>query len=233
MSKCIALIPAAGSGSRIGSERPKQYLPLAGKPMISHAISTLAKHERIDRVYVVLAAGDVWFDTYDWASVSAKLRVLRCGGDTRAASVLNGLRAMQTEVNAEDWVLVHDAARPCLTQAHLNSLVASLEHDAVGGILAVPVADTLKRGDAEARIVATEPRESLWQAQTPQMFRHALLLRALAALGTETPTDEARAIEHLGLSPKLVACDSTNLKVTYPRDIKLAELILQHPEVRE
>jgi 2-C-methyl-D-erythritol 4-phosphate cytidylyltransferase len=233
MSKCIALIPAAGSGSRIGSELPKQYLPLAGKPMIWHAISTLAKHERIDRVYVVLAPNDAWFDRYDWSGVAGKLRGLRCGGDTRAESVLNGLRVMQAEVNADDWVLVHDAARPCLTQAHLDTLIATLENDAVGGILAVPVADTLKRGDADARIVATEPRESLWQAQTPQMFRHAMLMRALEELGTDTPTDEARAIEHLGLSPKLVACDSTNLKVTYPRDIKLAELILQHPEVRE
>lgn len=233
MSPCIALIPAAGSGSRIGSALPKQYLPLAGKPMIWHAISTLAKHERIDRVYVVLAAGDTWFATYDWSDVAAKLRVLRCGGDTRAASVLNGLRATQAEAGAEDWVLVHDAARPCLTQAHLDTLIATVENDAVGGILAVPVADTLKRGDADARIVATEPREHLWQAQTPQMFRHAMLTRALETVGTETPTDEARAIEHLDLKPKLVACDSTNLKVTYPRDIKLAELILRHPEVRE
>jgi 2-C-methyl-D-erythritol 4-phosphate cytidylyltransferase len=233
MSRCIALIPAAGSGSRIGSELPKQYLTLAGKPMIWHAIATLAKHEQIDRVYVVLASDDAWFDRYDWSDVAAKLRVLRCGGDTRAASVLNGLRAMEREVGAQDWVLVHDAARPCLTHAHLDTLIGALEHDAVGGILAVPVADTLKRADSEARIVATEPREMLWQAQTPQMFRHEMLARALEALGTDTPTDEARAIEHLGLQPKLVACDSTNLKVTYPRDIKLAELILQHPEVRE
>lgn len=233
MSDCIALIPAAGSGSRIGSELPKQYLALAGKPMIWHAISVLGKHERISRVYVVLAADDSWFESYDWSPVADKLRVLRCGGDTRAASVLNGLRQMQADVGAEDWILVHDAARPCLSRAHLDTLIVSLESDPVGGILAVPVADTLKRSDTEARILATEPREMLWQAQTPQMFRHGMLLRALEELGTATPTDEARAIEHLGLKPKLVACDSTNLKVTYPRDIKLAELILQHPEVRE
>lgn len=233
MSNCIALIPAAGSGSRIGSELPKQYLPLAGKPMIWHAISTLAKHERIARVYVVLAPADGWFERHDWSPVSGKLRVLRCGGETRAASVLNGLREMQGEVAGEDWVLVHDAARPCLTQSHLDSLIGGLENDAVGGILAVPVADTLKRADADSRILATEPRENLWQAQTPQMFRHGTLLRALEALGTQTPTDEARAMEHLGLRPKLVACDSTNLKVTYPRDIRLAELILQHPEARQ
>jgi 2-C-methyl-D-erythritol 4-phosphate cytidylyltransferase len=226
MFKCIALIPAAGSGSRIGSEVPKQYLPLAGKPMVAHAISALAKHERIDRVYVVLASADEWFDRYDWSEVAGKLHVLRCGGGTRAASVLNGLRAMQADLDAGDWVLVHDAARPCLTQGHLDTLIATLESDAVGGILAVPVADTLKRGDADARIVATEPREGLWQAQTPQMFRHGTLLRALEELGTDTPTDEARAIEHLGLKPKLVACDMTNLKVTYPQDMRLAELIL-------
>ncbi len=233
MSNCIALIPAAGSGSRIGSEQPKQYLPLAGKPMIWHAISTLAQHERIARVYVVLAPADGWFERHDWSAVSGKLRVLRCGGETRAASVLNGLRGMQGEVGGQDWVLVHDAARPCLTRSHLDSLIGGLENDPVGGILAVPVADTLKRADADSRILATEPRENLWQAQTPQMFRHGTLLRALEALGTQTPTDEARAIEHLGLRPKLVACDSTNLKVTYPRDIRLAELILQHPEARQ
>jgi 2-C-methyl-D-erythritol 4-phosphate cytidylyltransferase len=179
-------------------------------------------------VFVVLAADDAYFARYDWTPFDAKLRRLYCGGATRAESVLNGLRAIGPVMHPEDWVLVHDAARPCLTQTHLDTLIAGLADDAVGGLLAVPVADTLKRADQTARVIATESRENLWQAQTPQMFRHGLLLRALEALGTATPTDEARAVEHLGLKPKLVACDASNLKVTYAQDLKLAALILSN-----
>jgi 2-C-methyl-D-erythritol 4-phosphate cytidylyltransferase len=222
----FALIPAAGSGSRMGSELPKQYLDVAGAPMLQHAIKALCAHPKIAQVFVVLAADDAYFARYDWTPYDAKLRRLYCGGATRAASVLNGLRAIDPIAQPQDWVLVHDAARPCLTQAHLDALIMELADDEVGGLLAVPVADTLKRADADSRVIATEPRENLWQAQTPQMFRHGLLLRALEALGTDTPTDEARAVEHLGLKPKLVACDASNLKVTYPQDLKLAELIL-------
>ncbi len=223
----FALIPAAGSGSRMGEALPKQYLEIAGAPMLQHAVRALCAHPKIEQVFVVLAADDDYFARYDWTPFDAKLRRLFCGGTTRAASVLNGLRAIDPVSQPEDWVLVHDAARPCLTQAHLDALIADLAADEVGGLLAVPVADTLKRADQASRVIATEPRENLWQAQTPQMFRHGLLLRALEALGTDTPTDEARAIEHLGLRPKLVACDVTNLKVTYPQDLKLAELILE------
>ena len=225
-ARYFALIPAAGSGSRMGSELPKQYLELAGAPMLQHAIKALCAHPKIEQVFVVLAADDAYFARYDWTPFDAKLRRLYCGGATRAASVLNGLHAIAPIVQPEDWILVHDAARPCLTQAHLNALIEELDDDEVGGLLAVPVADTLKRADAAARVIATAPRENLWQAQTPQMFRHGLLLRALEELGTDTPTDEARAVEHLGLTPKLVACDASNLKVTYAQDLKLAELIL-------
>ena len=226
-ARCFALIPAAGTGSRMGSELPKQYLSLAGAPMLQHAVRALYAHPQIEQVFVVLAADDAHFARYDWTPFDAKLRRLYCGGATRAASVLNGLRAMAPVLQPEDWVLVHDAARPCLTQTHLDTLITELAADEVGGLLAVPVAYTLKRADQAARVIGTEARENLWQAQTPQMFRHGLLLRAMEELGTETPTDEARAIEHLGLKPKLVACDVTNLKVTYPQDLKLAELILE------
>ncbi|MBI5753116.1 MAG: 2-C-methyl-D-erythritol 4-phosphate cytidylyltransferase [Hydrogenophilales bacterium] len=224
--RCFALIPAAGSGSRMGVELPKQYLEIAGEPMLRHAVRALCTHPKIEQVFVVLADDDAHFASYDWTPFDAKLRRLYCGGATRAESVLNGLRAIDPVSQPEDWVLVHDAARPCLAQAHLDTLIAALAADEVGGLLAVPVADTLKRADADARVIATEPRENLWQAQTPQMFRHGLLLRALETFGAGTPTDEARAIEHMGLKPKLVACDATNLKVTYPQDLKLAELIL-------
>ncbi|MBT9613545.1 MAG: 2-C-methyl-D-erythritol 4-phosphate cytidylyltransferase [Burkholderiales bacterium] len=225
--RCFALIPAAGSGSRMGVEQPKQYLEIAGAPMLQHAVRALCVHPKIEQVFVVLAADDAHFARYDWTPFDAKLRRLYCGGATRAESVLNGLRAMAPILQPEDWVLVHDAARPCLAQTHLDALITELASDEVGGLLAVPVADTLKRADQAARVIATEPRENLWQAQTPQMFRHGLLLRALETLGTDTPTDEARAIEHLGLKPKLVACDASNLKVTYPQDLQLAELILR------
>ena len=225
-ARYFALIPAAGSGSRMVSELPKQYLELGGAPMLQHAIKALCVHPKIEQVFVVLAADDAYFDSYDWTPFDAKLRRLSCGGTTRAESVLNGLRAIGPVLHPEDWVLVHDAARPCLTQTHIDTLIDELAEDEVGGLLAVPVADTLKRADASARVLATEPRDNLWQAQTPQMFRHALLVRALEALGTETPTDEARAVEHLGYKPKLVACDASNLKVTYAQDLKLAALIL-------
>ncbi|MEO1765902.1 2-C-methyl-D-erythritol 4-phosphate cytidylyltransferase [Thiobacter aerophilum] len=226
MSHCFALIPAAGNGSRFGAALPKQYLTVAGRPLIWYAVRTLAMHPRIRRVYVVLSVQDRLFDTWDWQTEFPGLAVLRCGGATRAMSVLNGLRAMAGEVAAEDWVLVHDAARPCLSRHHLDSLIAGVEHDSVGGILAIPVADTLKRSDAQGRIAATAPREGLWQAQTPQMFRHALLLRALETAVSREPTDEAGAVEALGLKPKLVEGDASNLKVTWPRDLRLAELIL-------
>ena len=224
MPEFFALVPAAGFGARMGNELPKQYLPLAGKPMLAHALETLCACHDITTVFVVLAPDDAQFRTCDWSRFGDKLQPLFCGGDTRAESVANGLLA--SELEADDWVLVHDAARPCLTQALLAKLISELRDDAVGGILAVPVADTLKRADAQQRIACTEPREGLWQAQTPQMFRAGLLAAALARC--HIVTDEASAIEALGLQPKLVASDSSNFKVTYPQDIRLAELMLKN-----
>ncbi|HEY0666437.1 MAG TPA: 2-C-methyl-D-erythritol 4-phosphate cytidylyltransferase [Gallionella sp.] len=223
MSEFHALVPAAGFGARMGGELPKQYLPLAGQPMIYHALSTLCGNPQISTVFVVLAPDDTLFHTYDWSHCGDKLQTLYCGGETRADTVTNGLLA--SELEPDDWVLVHDAARPCLTQAHLDKMIVELRDDKVGGILAVPLADTLKRADARQRIAHTEPREGLWQAQTPQMFRAGLLGQALQQC--KNVTDEASAIEALGLHPKLVAGDSGNFKVTYPQDIKMAELILK------
>jgi 2-C-methyl-D-erythritol 4-phosphate cytidylyltransferase len=223
MSEFHALVPAAGSGSRMGHELPKQYLDLAGRPMIWHALTTLCACPQISTVFVVLAPGDEYFARYDWSHCGAKLEPLYCGGATRAESVANGLLA--SELEPDDWVLVHDAARPCLSRHLLARMIAELRDDPVGGILAVPVADTLKRADARQRIAHTEPREGLWQAQTPQMFRAGLLAEALARCSSVT--DEASAIEALGLQPKLVGSDTSNFKVTYPQDIELAELLLQ------
>ena len=224
-SRCFAIVPAAGSGSRMKSEQPKQYLSLLGEPLIRHTLGVLCNSPVIDRVYVVLSVGDQEWDRHDWRPFGDRLVPLFCGGVSRAESVLNGLRAIAEHTSESDWVLVHDAARPCLAPWHIETLVRELIHDEVGGILAVPVADTLKREDSTHRSAETVPREGLWQAQTPQMFRHGLLVRALAA--HPGVTDEAGAVEALGLSPRLVAADATNFKVTFPRDLALAELILE------
>lgn len=208
----------------MGAEAPKQYLPIAGKPLIWHALQTLASVPAIEQVFVVLAPDDVLWDRFDWSALADRLTVFRCGGATRAESVTQGLRAMRGTVASSDWVLVHDAARCCLTAGHVEKLIAEIGDDPVGGLLAVPVADTLKRAQDGQRVAATVVREGLWQAQTPQMFRHGLLLDALEH--APAVTDEASAIEALGLHPKLVAADTTNLKVTYPLDLQLAGWIL-------
>lgn len=222
-----ALIPAAGSGSRMGAQIPKQYQLLAGKPLIYHAINRLCAHPAITQVFVVLAAGDDNFKRHDWAVFNDKLLPVYCGGATRAASVYNGLVAAHDIADADDWILVHDAARPCLGAELLDELMSTLANDDVGGLLAIPVADTLKRANAQQHIVATEPREHLWQAQTPQMFRYRLLFEALRAAKPGTVTDEASAVEQVGLKPRLVMGSTRNIKVTYPEDLVVAESILK------
>ena len=224
MPSHFALLPAAGVGARMGAEHPKQYLDIHGRPMIWHAIRAFEGHPAIARVYVVISPEDGWWDGYNW-SAFAHLTVLRCGGATRAESVLNGLKSMAGDVGKDDWVLVHDAARPCLSRTLLDKLFSEVDGDAVGGILAAPVADTLKREGEGGRIQETVPRAGLWGAQTPQMFQHGLLTRALLQAGTAV-TDEASAVEALGLSPRLVESDLTNLKVTYPRDLEVAAWLL-------
>jgi len=226
MSKLFALIPAAGGGTRFGAALPKQYLPLRGRPLVYHAVRSLATDARIDHVYVVLAPGDAHFRQQAWAEFGERVVPLYCGGEARAASVYNGLLAIHDAVAADDWVLVHDAARPCLTVALLDRLIGELRDDPTGGLLAIPVADTLKREDGGQRVVSTEPRGGLWQAQTPQMFRYRLLLEALRVCPLDAITDEASAVERLGLKPRLVTGDLRNLKVTYPEDLRLAALIL-------
>lgn len=218
-----AIVPAAGRGSRMGGERPKQYLPLLGRPVIAHTLETLLAVPELDAVWVVLAPDDP-----DWDSAqlqrSPRLGALRVGGERRADTVSNALAALTGKLCADDWVLVHDAARACLDAADVSRMIGMLRHDAVGGLLACPVADTLKRGDASMRVAATEPREGLWQAQTPQMFRFATLRQALSA--HPEVTDEAGAIEAIGLRPQLVPAPASNFKITYPADLALAADIL-------
>jgi 2-C-methyl-D-erythritol 4-phosphate cytidylyltransferase len=224
-ARYFGLVPAAGSGSRFGVAGPKQYSPLAGKPMLYHSIERLLTAPEAEIVFVVLPPGDTEFRKHDWSAFGERVAPLYCGGASRRDSVLNGLVACASLVDPNDWILVHDAVRPCLGKADLRRLIDEAGRDEVGGILAVPVADTLKRADDEQRVVATEPRDGLWQAQTPQMFRHGMLLRALR--DAAHVTDEASAVEALGYKPKLVRGSTKNLKVTVPADLEIAERILE------
>jgi 2-C-methyl-D-erythritol 4-phosphate cytidylyltransferase len=223
-----ALIPAAGSGSRIAAERPKQYAPLAGRPMLWHAVRAVCVPP-VEYVFFVLAPGDGAFAQHDWSAFAGKLEPLYCGGATRRDSVHNGLVAARGTLDADDWILVHDAARPCLSEKDLKRLVEECEEDQVGGLLALPLADTVKKvAKDEAgvqRIAGTEDRRQLWLAQTPQMFRAGVLLQALQR-AKGMVTDEACAIEQMGLRPRLVAGSRENLKVTWPEDLAIAEGIL-------
>ncbi|MBI2509396.1 MAG: 2-C-methyl-D-erythritol 4-phosphate cytidylyltransferase [Betaproteobacteria bacterium] len=228
MSKAYALIPAAGSGSRLGAAMPKQYMEVAGRPLLYYALRALARHPRIEQVFVVLAPADGNFMRHDWSEFEGRLVPLFCGGKSRAASVFNGLIAARDTLAGSDWVLVHDAARPCLAREELDRLFGELADDATGGLLAVPVSDTVKRANRESLVAATEPRDNLWQAQTPQMFRYRLLVEALRAADPDRITDEASAVEALGLKPRLVMGSTRNLKVTYPEDLALAEWILKN-----
>ena len=223
----FALIPAAGVGARISAGCPKQYLPLAGKPMLQHVLETFAVSPAIAHTFVIVSKEDAYIDEIrsGAAHLSSRISVIHDGGSTRQRSVHNGLRAIREQVEDEDWVLVHDAARPGVTTALIDKLINELQHDPVGGLLALPVVDTLKHSVADCRAQATVPRDQLWAAQTPQMFRYALLRRALEE--AKEVTDEASAIEAFGLQPKLVECSPRNFKVTLPHDVALAELYLK------
>lgn len=240
MNKIYAILPAGGSGSRLGAGLPKQYLPLLGKPLIAHTLSAMMACHQIERILVVLAPGDFYWRQHDWSFLGTRVETVFCGGGTRAESVLAGLEALERGALDNDWVLVHDAARPCLSPATVTSLIETLASDPVGGLLAVPVADTLKReapgpGGVAAhvsrtRVASTVDRDGLWQAQTPQMFRFGLLRQALRAAASQVGTkitDESSAMEAMGHSPRLVVGDMTNLKVTYPSDLAVAEMILR------
>lgn len=204
---------------------PKQYLPLNGKPMLSHSIQTFFACPRVASINLALSPDD-----YFWRSLTlddnSRLNLHYTGGDTRAQTVLNTLNAIRSHLQPDDWILVHDAARPGLTDKLLNDLLDALQNDAVGGLLALPVADTLKQSEVDARVARTIPRDGLWQAQTPQMFRFQVLHDALSAF-EGVPTDEAQAVEALGLQPKLVMGSLRNMKVTYPQDLALMELMIQ------
>lgn len=221
-----AVVPAAGRGSRLGGEVPKQHRPLLGRPLIRHTLERLVSHPRIAGVLVVLSADDTFWP--GWRELRGKPVLTAIGGAERADSVLAGVRALPDSVRTQDWVLVHDAARPCLRHDDLDRLLDhGCAHD-VGAILAAPVSDTLKRADANGAIARTEPRAGLWRALTPQLFRRGTLQRALeaASLAGIAITDEAMALERLGLAPLLVEGAADNIKVTTPADLAFAEFLL-------
>jgi 2-C-methyl-D-erythritol 4-phosphate cytidylyltransferase len=226
MPKIYAIVPAAGQGTRIGDALPKQYLPIAGKPMMFHSIETLAQVSRIECVCVVLSPLDRHWSQYDWSALSDKVEPLFVGGAHRADSVSNGLKHLADRLGKDDWVLVHDAARPCVEKELVEQFLDEVGDDPIGGLLAMPLADTLKSAGEGQRVAATIPRLNLWRAQTPQMFRYELLRRGLE--NTPDATDEAQAVESVGYSaPRLVQGESTNIKVTFAEDLQLAEMILR------
>lgn len=205
---------------------PKQYMTIGAKPMLRHTLDAFLSSPLITHTYVVVSPDDGQIDAVAPGDVS----VLRCGGATRMASVLNALQAMAGQVNDADWVLVHDAARPGLNAALIARLIDAVGNDAVGGLLALPVVDTVKRAGTAAAPMGTVSRDGLWLAQTPQMFRYRLLCDALAAAtDPDAITDDASAIEAMGHSPRLVEGHPCNLKVTRPADIRIAEMYLAAP----
>ncbi|MGB4812182.1 MAG: 2-C-methyl-D-erythritol 4-phosphate cytidylyltransferase [Methylophilaceae bacterium] len=223
MAQYHVIIPAAGTGNRMASALPKQYSLILGQPMILHCLQTFIDSPRIASIHLALNPDDTFWHCLK-LEPNSRLHLHNTGGSSRALTVLNTLNAIS--VDEDDWVLVHDAARPGLDESLLNHLLDALQDDAVGGLLALPLADTLKRSNQDGRSEATIPREHLWQAQTPQMFRYVLLKQALIQNGGHA-TDEAFAIEALGLQPKLVVGSLRNMKVTYPQDVPIVEALMR------
>ena len=226
-----AVIPAAGSGRRMsGATKPKQYLPLAGRTVIEWALDPLLSHPGCSGVIVVLGSED---QHWQRLSTATDPRITTTyGGAERADSVRAGLAILRDRCNDADWVLVHDAARPCLPADDLQRLLHGVQDDQVGGLLAAPLVDTLKRADGSQRVAQTINREHLWRAQTPQMFRYGLLNQALAQAAEQriAVTDDSQALELLGSQPLLVVGDADNIKITLTEDLQRAERILSHRE---
>lgn len=219
------VMPAAGTGKRFGDRLPKQYAPLHGRTVLEWALAPFLSDGRCSGAVVVIGPQDKW-----WPKVAERIPpvVVAQGGGERSESVRSGLQALTRKAQPADWVLVHDAARPCLTDAERDRLLSELAEHPVGGLLALPASDTLKRATADRSVEQTVDRSDLWRAATPQMFRFGRLCEALdkALAGKRYPTDEAQAIEWLGDHPRLVECSNANIKVTSPQDLALAEALL-------
>ncbi|MDW3095191.1 MAG: 2-C-methyl-D-erythritol 4-phosphate cytidylyltransferase [Gammaproteobacteria bacterium] len=225
--KCWAVIPAAGIGERVGSSLPKQYLKIAGKTILEHAISPFIKNSCIAGITIALNQQDVHFDELNIKTRSQKIHTV-IGGATRAHSVLNALNSFEAQLDKDDFVLVHDAARPCLTMSDLEKLIGvCIQHD-VGGIVGSPMPDTIKQVE-KGNIENTLDRENIWRAYTPQMFKFEVLRSAILKAFADNVriTDEANALEYVGYKPCMVEGDSQNLKITTAEDVSIAEMILQ------
>ncbi|BAN69229.1 2-C-methyl-D-erythritol 4-phosphate cytidylyltransferase [endosymbiont of unidentified scaly snail isolate Monju] len=223
-----AVIPAAGVGRRMGSDIPKQYLPLGGRTVIEHTVERLLLHPGIDGLYIALGEQDAWWEDTEYAMHPDLVRVP--GGTERVHSVLNALLALERRAAPDDWVLVHDAARPCVRREEISRLIERVEaSDAAGGLLGVPVRDTMKRSGEDDRVRRTVEREHLWHAFTPQMFRLRALREAIegALAAGVTVTDEASAMEWAGHAALLVEGLASNIKITRPGDLELAAFYLQ------
>ena len=226
MPKVFAIVPAAGQGTRIGDAVPKQYIPVAGKPLMFHSIESLATVPRITCVCVVLSPFDRHWGEHDWSAFPDKIEPIFAGGKQRAETVRNGLDHLGPRLAPDDWVLVHDAARPCIFRELVEQFLDEIGDDPVGGLLAMPLSDTIKSADENQRVAATVRRAGLWRAQTPQMFRAGLLRRGLEA--KPDATDEAQAVEAVGHNaPRLVQGENSNIKVSFAEDLFLAEMILK------
>ncbi|AMK77945.1 MULTISPECIES: 2-C-methyl-D-erythritol 4-phosphate cytidylyltransferase [Methylomonas] len=223
--KCWAVVPAAGVGKRMQADRPKQYLPLAGKTVIEHTLNRLLQSGAFQAVAVAISLEDPYWPELD---VSKHPNVITApGGKERADSVLSALKSLQGQAAEDDWVLVHDAARPCLTASDIHLQIETLKNDAVGGILALSSHDTLKHVDGDT-ITATIDRKHVWRALTPQMFKYGMLRDALQQTeGNPAVTDEASALELLGFQPKIVEGRPDNIKITRPEDLALAQFYME------
>ncbi len=228
--QCWAVVPAAGTGSRMGEKIPKQYLPLRGSTIIEHTLQRLASSSCIAGIVVAVAADDGW-----WPTVKPDINkplVTVSGGVERCHSVLNAVNKLIAMSQRNEWVLVHDAARPCVRVADIERLVSTLQDSPVGGLLGAPVNDTVKRADSSGTVVATVEREGLWRALTPQMFRlqplHDALVSAISS--RKLVTDEASAMELAGFAPLLVEGHADNIKITRPADLAMAEFFLQQQD---
>jgi 2-C-methyl-D-erythritol 4-phosphate cytidylyltransferase len=222
---CVAIVPAGGSGTRFGASIPKQYAVIAGRTVLEHSLRALLSVPAIERVYLAVQANDARAQRLlDDSPSLASVRLLACAGETRSQTVLQALNAIRSELRRDAQVLVHDAARPCVTRNNIESLIAVAGDNPVGGLLGLPIADTVKRVSADGKYVETVSREGLWRAQTPQLFRYETLQHALST--SPGATDESQAIEALGLHPVLVPGDARNIKITLADDLVLAGMFL-------
>ena len=234
INKCWAVVPAAGIGKRMASELPKQYLMLSGKTVLEHTLQRLLQHPQVQGVIVALHPNDQNWDEIKWDSNKPLLTVI--GGRERADSVNAALNSLKQKVDLDTWVLVHDAARPCVRREAISRLIDRvLASKGIGGLLGTPVRDTMKRCDESEHILSTVDREHLWHAHTPQLFRLGELQQALQnALDQELAiTDEASAMEYAGHKPLMVDGGADNIKITQPDDLKLAEFFLSHLELSQ